>query len=116
MVQFIRSDLEFILAQITIAEQHAAGDDLRALLPNSEVAFGLRTVDGSLNNLVPGQSEFGAADTIFPRLTDPVFRTAESGTSYAQASGLVFELPAAHHLQSDRRSDRQQSGSLRNRL
>ena len=79
MVQFIRSDLEFILAQITIAEQHAAGEDLRALLPNSEVAFGLRTVDGSLNNLVPGRSEFGAADTMFPRLTDPVFRTAKAG-------------------------------------
>ncbi len=37
------------------------------------------------------RSEFGAADTIFPRLTDPVFRNAESGTSYAQTSGLVFD-------------------------
>ena len=91
MVAYIRSDLEFILAQITIAERHAAGEDLRSLLPNSEVAFGLRTIDGTFNNLAPGQEEFGAADTIFPRLTDPVFRNAEGGTSYAQTSGLVFD-------------------------
>ncbi len=52
--------------------------------------FGLRTVDGTLNNLVTGQGEFGAADNLFPRLTDPVFRDAELGTSYAQTSGVVF--------------------------
>ena len=43
---------QFILDQIVIAERHAAGEDLLALLPNSRVAFGLRTVDGSFNNLV----------------------------------------------------------------
>ena len=55
MVTYIRSDLDFILQQILIAEQHAAGADLSTLVPNSFVPFGLRTVDGSFNNLFPGQ-------------------------------------------------------------
>jgi hypothetical protein len=102
MVAFIRSDLEFILEQIRIAEQQAAGASLVEVLPNVEVPFGLRTVDGSLNNLVVDQSQFGAADTVFPRLTTPEFRTAEAPppgfgppgapeTSYQQTSGLVFD-------------------------
>ena len=73
-VHLVRSDLEFILNQIVIAERHAAGEDLLDIIPNSRVAFGLRTVDGSFNNLVQGQSEFGASDNLFPRLTDPVFQ------------------------------------------
>src|SRR5262245_46061726 len=106
MVSFIKSDLEFILDQILISEAHAAGADLRTLLPNVQVPFGLRTVDGTFNNLVLGQSEFGAADNIFPRLVDPVFRPAEiitfdpdgpggqavgASTSYTQTSGAVFD-------------------------
>ena len=59
-VHFIRSDLDFILQQIQIAEANSnayglAAQPLTDLLPNSRVAFGLRTVDGSLNNLIPGQ-------------------------------------------------------------
>src|SRR5262249_29343031 len=61
------------------------------ILPNVEVPWGLRTVDGTLNNIVPGQSEFGAADNVFPRLTDPVYRPAEAGTSYAQTAGTVID-------------------------
>jgi Ca2+-binding RTX toxin-like protein len=90
-VVYIRSDLDFILAQIRIAERHAAGEDLLSLLPNSEVPFGLRTVDGSFNNLVEGRTEFGAADNIFPRLADPFFRDAEGGTSYQQTNGTVID-------------------------
>src|SRR5215471_21611147 len=90
-VTLIRSDLEFILQQIIIAERNAAGESLLDILPNVEVPYGLRTVDGSLNNLVVGQSEFGAADNTFPRLTDPVFRPAEAGTSYAQTAGTVID-------------------------
>ncbi len=121
-VHLIKSDLQFILDQIIIAERHAAGEDILSLLPNSRVPFGLRTVDGTYNNLVNGQTEFGAADTVFPRLTDPFFRNAESAppgfgpptpTSYQQTSGNVFELAAAHDQQPDRRPDRQQSGGLR---
>src|SRR5262245_39627522 len=91
MVSFIRSDLEFILQQILISEQHAAGADLLSLLPNVQVPFGVRTVDGTFNNLVEGQNGFGAADLLFPRLVDPVFRPAEASTSYDQDSGTVID-------------------------
>src|SRR5262245_20974399 len=90
-VQFIRSDLEFILEQILIAERNAAGESLRDILPNVVVPFGLRTVDGTDNNIYLTQNEFGAADTTFPRLTTPVFSPAEAGTSYAQTSGTVID-------------------------
>src|SRR5499426_3215560 len=99
-VQFVRSDLDFILDQIIIAERNAAGESLLDILPNVTLPFGLRTVDGTLNNIVPTQSEFGAADNTFPRLADPLFRPAEAPppgfgpptpTSYAQTSGFVFD-------------------------
>jgi Ca2+-binding RTX toxin-like protein len=66
MVQMIRSDLDFILAQIKIAEADAAGEPiLGTLIPNPELPWGLRRVDGSNNNLLPGQSSFGSADQAF---------------------------------------------------
>ncbi len=73
-VHLITADLQFILDQIKIAEQHAAGEDILDLIANSRLPFGLRTVDGSFNNLVQDQTEFGAADNTFPRLLDPFFR------------------------------------------
>jgi hypothetical protein len=76
VVKFIRSDLDFILQQILIAEQNAAGVSMLDLLPNVQVPWGLRTVTGALNNLVLGQSAFGAADTLFPRLTDAAYLPA----------------------------------------
>ncbi|NLF29749.1 MAG: heme peroxidase, partial [Planctomycetes bacterium] len=101
-IHFLGSDLQFILEQIIIAERHAAGEDLLDLLPNARMALGLRTVDGSLNNLIPGQTDFGAADTTFPRMLNPVFRPAQTvtvvipgvgpvqvATSYGQTSGTV---------------------------
>ncbi|WP_103103007.1 peroxidase family protein [Pseudomonas sp. LFM046] len=91
MANFNLADLDFILQQILIAEAHASGENLLDLLPNVQVPFGLRTIDGSFNNLLLGQSEFGAADNIFPRLLDPVFRPAELGTNYAQTTGTVFD-------------------------
>ena len=93
MVEFIRSDLDFILQQILIAEQHAAGADPSTLVPNSFVPFGLRTVDGSFNNLFPGQEFFGAADQLFPRMTDPFFRNAQNGTSYASTTSVIDPQP-----------------------
>ena len=74
------SDLAYILKQIKISEAHAATlspehpcDTLIGTGPNQIasplVSMGLRTVDGSCNNLVPGQETFGAADQLFPRLT-----------------------------------------------
>ena len=106
MVEFLRNDLEFILDQIKIAERHAAGEDLRDLIPNALEPLGLRTVDGTYNNLIPGREEWGAADTEFPRLLTPEFQDADpvpfdfdgdgpvqvgDPTSYAQTDGIVID-------------------------
>ncbi|WP_309682485.1 peroxidase family protein, partial [Polaromonas sp.] len=82
-VHFIRSDLQFILDQILIAEKHSVpGTDLGSLLPNPRISMGLRTVDGSLNNLVQGQSQFGAADSTFPRLVPANFLNDADGDTF----------------------------------
>ncbi len=98
MVKFILSDLQFILDQILIAERHADGENLADIIPNSELAFGLRTVDGSFNHLVPGQSTSGSADQTFPRMLDPVFLAGENAifgpplpTHYSQTVGMVVD-------------------------
>ncbi len=46
-------------------------------IPDVLSSYGLRTVDGSCNDLVPGRETFAAADQPFPRLTTPKFRAAE---------------------------------------
>ncbi|WP_433769722.1 peroxidase family protein [Pseudomonas putida] len=89
MANFSKADLEFILKQIFIAEAHARGEDLTDLLPNSQVPWGLRTVDGSYNNLVNGQSEFGASDNSFLRLLDPQYQSA----AYAGTGNVVDPMP-----------------------
>ena len=112
MVTFVKHDLEFILNQILYAEAHVAAssgattleEDRQALLsvlPNSQVPFGLRTVDGTLNNLVFDQADFGAADTEFPRLVpasfnnegdeDPFFGV--TNTDYSAAGNVVDSDP-----------------------
>jgi Ca2+-binding RTX toxin-like protein len=110
------SDLRFILAQIKIAEEHARtatpDNPCGTLLGNganqipnqnaqgAELPFGLRTVDGTCNNLKAGQARFGAADNTFPRRAPADFRDAQASppgfppatsSSYAQTSGLVFD-------------------------
>lgn len=67
-VSFNRTDLEFLLQQIRLAETGQAP-------VNVHLAFGLREVAGTNNNLVPGQSTYGSADQVFPRVGSPVFRT-----------------------------------------
>ena len=83
------ADLEFILKQIKIAEDTSVGYTLetapKTILQSimdaygvtavnaAQMPAGLRTVDGTGNGLLPGANEFGAADNLFPRLTDPVF-------------------------------------------
>ncbi len=110
------SDLSFILKQIKIAEAHVAnttsltgpcgalvGTGLNQI-PSPLVSMGLRTVDGSCNNLQPGQETFGAADQTFPRLGSKKFLPAEgaptgffgpspvpASSSYAQKKGNVFD-------------------------
>ncbi|EYR62923.1 heme peroxidase [Actinotalea ferrariae CF5-4] len=77
--EILPSDLEFILAQIKISESHAAGNPLLCAsptdtsgtcVPHPQLPWGLRTVDGSFNNLLPGQSRFGSADQPMTRLLD----------------------------------------------
>ena len=119
-------DLSFILKQIKIAERHSADfvsknpvnpadpEDCKALvgpgadqIPDRLSSYGLRTVDGSCNDLVPGRETFAAADQPFPRLTTPKFRAAEgrpqgffgpgdpgsASSSYAQklAGNIVYD-------------------------
>ncbi|MCW3010951.1 MAG: heme peroxidase, partial [Solirubrobacterales bacterium] len=111
-------DMRFILKQIKIAENHAtregpdgqpvAGAPLVGSGPNQIanplLPYGLRTVDGSENNLQPGQGGHGAANKPFPRLAAPSFMTAEDsnipgmgpvgppgGTTYAQKAGSVVD-------------------------
>ncbi len=87
MVKYIRSDLEFILKQIKISEDHALhvqtngaeGKPLfgtpDASIPAYNISWGLRTVDGSYNHLLPGQEKWGASDTPFNELMNPTYRT-----------------------------------------
>jgi putative cell wall-binding protein len=84
--RLIPADLEFMLRQIEIAEAHAAGGQLLCddptdtsykCVPDPALPYGLRTVDGSFNNLIEGQQFFGAADQPFPRLADPYWRDAD---------------------------------------
>ena len=84
------ADLSFILDQIKIGEAHVVNTTVDTgpcgalvgngpdQIPSPLLSFGIRTVDGSCNNLQEGQEKFGAADQAFPRLTTPVFNTAES--------------------------------------
>ncbi len=82
-------DLSYILKQIKVAERHAgtltAGNPCGTLVgpaanqvPDRLTAYGLRTVDGSCNNLFPGRETFAAADELFPRLTRPSFRDTDA--------------------------------------
>ncbi len=91
-------DLQYILKQIKIAEDHAGGKTLLQAIMDAygttaanaaQLPAGLRTVDGSLNSLVAGQENFGAADTLFPRLTDPVFQTVDGPGIDFNGDGIV---------------------------
>ncbi|MEA2322166.1 MAG: hypothetical protein QOD81_2016, partial [Solirubrobacteraceae bacterium] len=105
-------DLRFILKQIKIAEHHAtteSGPGAPLVGPgefqiaNPLLPYGLRTVDGSENNLQPGQNTFGAVDQTFPRLTQAEFRDAEDNvagsgfpgpagpTTYKSKTGTVID-------------------------
>src|SRR3954471_5563456 len=88
-------DLRFIYDQILVAQDHAAGGNLLGTGPNQvsdpQLPRGLRTVDGSMNNLVPGQEKFGQADLTFPRLLPADFKAAEQGTTYKQKTGTVVD-------------------------
>lgn len=92
MVQLTKHDLTFILNQIKIAEAHAAGGDLAALVAGYNgndgfaqahlLPYGLRTVDGSYNNLLPGREKWGAADQSFPGIFTPEYMNDADGDRY----------------------------------
>ena len=97
MVQLVRQDLQFILDQILLAE--SGGDPPTAFHP-----WGLRTVNGFRNHLIPGQETWGSADQNFLRMLTPVWRDGTpvlspglpgqpvgSATSYLQTNGFVFD-------------------------
>jgi Ca2+-binding RTX toxin-like protein len=108
-------DLDFILKQIKFAEQSTVIDangqgqvaDLANIITGggsvtsaAVLPYGLRTVDGTWNSLLPGQERLGAADNIMPRLVAANLQQADNvptgfgppgTTSYAQNSGLVFD-------------------------
>ena len=83
-LSFSRIDLDFILKQIKFSEYHAESgrgcEALLEVLPNAHVPWGLRTVDGSCNNLGVGNEGFGQADLEFLELVEPVFRGGEKLT------------------------------------
>src|SRR3954447_3887359 len=108
-------DLKFILRQIKISERHATTatreNPCETLvgpgtnqIPDRLSSYGLRTVDGSCNNLYQdqGRSFFGSADQPFPRLTQPKFKPAEATppgfppaqdtpSTYASKKGFVYD-------------------------
>ena len=106
-------DLAFILKQIKIAEQTTNPDGtingaaLRDAVGSNLLPYGLRTVDGTWNSLLPGMERMGAADNVMPRLVPGVFHDAEgvpanffgpgspamSGSSYATSTpgNMVFD-------------------------
>lgn len=89
-------DLAFILTQIKISEAATKpdgtvdGDLLRELVTSPLLPYGIRTVDGSWNNLLPGQELYGAADQLMPRLTELNWQTADMG-AYTVIGGTVFD-------------------------
>jgi Ca2+-binding RTX toxin-like protein len=114
----IEADLEHILKQIQISEAHAAGgrllcdeptDTSGKCVPDAALPYGLRTVDGSFNNLA--HPDYGSADQPFPQLLPQTWRPGEaappgappnppgatgpcnnaSPTCYAQSSGFVYD-------------------------
>jgi Ca2+-binding RTX toxin-like protein len=82
MVTLVRHDLEFILKQIEIAEQHAAGTPMSELVDSPLLPAGLRTVDGSLNNILPGREQWGASGEQFISLVDPNYIEGEGSITF----------------------------------
>lgn len=107
------ADLAFILKQIKISEAHVRNTNSStgpcgALLgsasnqvPGPLVSYGLRTVDGSCNNLQPGRDSYGEANQKFSRLATPEYSAAEDGaplgvpgtTTYDSTKNVVDSQP-----------------------
>lgn len=121
MVAYTKHDLQFILDGIVVSETHAdltndtssgswvqtdiegSRQILLDLLPNSFEPIGMRTISGELNNLVHGQSNFGATGE-FPRLLDPDYRddatTGNSESPFPLGPGGVPSVTNTDYSQS----------------
>ena len=106
MVAYIKSDLEFILEQIKVAEDHALYVQSNGLqgkplfgpggsIPAYNLSMGLRTVDGSYNHLLLGQEQWGAAGNQFPTLLDPTYRPADGIMFDPDGPGPAPAMPTA---------------------
>ncbi|MDB5746972.1 MAG: Hemolysin-type calcium-binding region [Massilia sp.] len=88
-------DLMFILKQIKIAEASTSPDGmidgkiLREGVGSPLLPWGLRTVDGTWNSLLPGMERMGAADNVMPRLIAGTWHDAEG-----VAAGVLGANPA----------------------
>ncbi|GAB3861833.1 hypothetical protein GCM10028801_26400 [Nocardioides maradonensis] len=108
-------DLAFILKQIKIAERHSftrtpahpcstllnqPGDGIpdAEQVPDILTSYGLRTVDGSCNNLKLGDENFAAADQPFPRLTTAKFRDAEDATQFGGPANSSYKQKLANNV------------------
>jgi len=96
-VKLNQHDLQFILKQIKIAEAHSSGIPLNEIrvdengvygsegmlaIGQPHLPYGLRTVDGTYNNIIPGRELWGAADQTMPRMFDPHWRLETDGDSF----------------------------------
>ncbi|MEZ0172253.1 peroxidase family protein [Microvirga sp. TS319] len=103
MVQLVKHDLEFILTQIKVGEANSvahsgdAAKPLADLVSHHLLPYGLRTVDGSYNNLIPGQEWNGAADQIMPRLLNPKYVPADHRPAGAQGPGSPASAEPTHY-------------------
>ncbi|MEY2759542.1 MAG: hypothetical protein RIR33_3320 [Pseudomonadota bacterium] len=95
------ADLVFVLKQIKIAEAHSGGTPLTEIwvdangnvvpagtpgatlaIPSPMAPFGLRTVDGSFNNIMPGRELWGAADQAMPRVLPSYYRNETDAETF----------------------------------
>ncbi len=124
------ADLVFVLRQIKIAEANSSGTPLTEIWvdidgnvvpPGTEGAilaiaspmapFGLRTVDGSNNNIVPGRELWGAADQPMPRLLPSYYRNegddapffGVTNNNYAVNRDPVDGVPSGNVVDTDPR-------------
>jgi hypothetical protein len=101
--QVNEADLAFILKQIKVSEAETAAvmsgtpadEALRAIIgPNAAILpVGLRHVDGSNNNLLPGGDLLGAADTVLPRLAPPSYITDTASAPFGPVSNTDYSAP-----------------------
>ncbi|MBJ6127906.1 peroxidase family protein [Microvirga splendida] len=103
MVHLVKHDLEFILKQIKIGEENSvahsgdAAKPLTDLVSHHLLPYGLRTVDGSYNNLIPGHEWSGSADQIMTRLLNPKYVAADHRPAGAQGPGSPASAEPTHY-------------------